>query len=585
MTPKYPERQKQRRAAAHPFFSPDAPPCALGELALVAVRTETHGPSLWHLRWGGRDTKRPDEGAALLIGAAEQGLRAAARSALKALPIAARADVVLRPTEAWAELVFDAGDVPIYTLDGRSFDLAFWMAVTSLALDLPVPHDIVASAVVSADGRLTGVEGVALKARFLASTVPCVGRFLVADADADAARAAVLGCDRPGPPLEIVSAPDVHAALLKVFGENYEAEVARRVEADDLGRVVDQSQRLFHAVVGGGAMSISWRGVEMLAAAIETRFSREPSGDHHAADAVWARLIARRHQGIAPHRSPPPASADAHHPRGLRRRLHAQRIQHARDAGDAELLEASLDAALREVPVVGDETTEDIHLLGALGRGLAAMGRLDEAARHLTRACELADALGEPAARARSLCELLRVSGLLGRADEVDALASRWVERDLSAMPVNDQGRAYLLLAQVHASVHLSRWAGAQERLHVIARGWQFAPGSADVRASAYRRLLQCLAAEGAVDHEAFDNGIAGFDQLDPTGASPLVTPFRCMAQLDAALIRDDQEAASAMAAAGAEDGVWATEYGWARRSFKGPEGGFPAHFAKAFGY
>ncbi|MEI7895288.1 MAG: hypothetical protein WCI05_19480, partial [Myxococcales bacterium] len=125
-----------------------------------------------------------------------------------------------------------------------------------------------------------------------------------------------------------------------------------------------------------------------------------------------------------------------------------------------------MDTLARTIEVVArqpqDRGTEDAILLGAIGRGFAAMGDYGEAERYLEDACVEWQALGQYHGASRSATELLRLRAL-GGAAEVDRTVDRWIAPLLADPRMGGVSRAFVYGELVRAYSLTGRLALVEE--------------------------------------------------------------------------------------------------------------------------
>jgi hypothetical protein len=335
--------------------------------------------------------------------------------------------------------------VRVNVLKGKSFDLAFALAMASRVTEVPLPGDFAASAVVDEHGRTWSVDGVEEKVGVVGSFAPRVKRFLVAKDQGPEARRAVENFD-----MEIVPVDSVGQAI-KLLLPDLEVNLLRKVVDPKSRREIVES--LFYLALGDRQVVNDWNPVERAAAVLleehesngkqhsfrkgslgERRFdftegSSKSTGrvvdDIRSIEEVRLRLefvraVAARHEGKVYASElfvPLPAPQEIFKLAQPWRIFYlAHLTQHAADIGkpDPERVLALID---RHVVEGNGAFQAHLKLLGAKGRLAAVMGLPEEALR-----CQIEAASGWIQRRDSSgislcLCECFRLSGVLGLDD------------------------------------------------------------------------------------------------------------------------------------------------------------------------
>ena len=374
------------------------------------------------------------------------------------LPLLASPDAVRRhPSWRARWLAGRQGPLPT-VLDGGSFGLAMGLAVVSSLVNQACPPHIVACAALGADGRLQPVDGLADKLGLLVDLPLPAGEpwtVLVHPsqvADASGAGAIVVPVQSLSEALEVVwGGAD---ALVALVATGWGSEESRERAAASLYRLVME----------GAPRVLRWSAV-----AKATEALLDLSGE----DAVWAadldiaRRIAHRHAGN------PLQIRIRDDLDGLRRplRLHllAHEVQSAAD-GCAADWEESLAVASEHVAAPNEEHAEDLMLLGAMGRALAAWGRYADAQGCLRRAVRGWLELGRELDASVALCELLRVVGVGGQLPDPEITgAVRLVRGDLR---VSHSSRSFLALAHGRALLQAGQTRAGIAELEGSAITW-----------------------------------------------------------------------------------------------------------------
>ncbi|MCC7536565.1 MAG: hypothetical protein IT379_10150 [Deltaproteobacteria bacterium] len=412
----WPTGEPAKGAAAGGAIDPGGP--SPGTVLLVSVEPAERR-SLWCARASFETRSRAEARDVTatrveLVGRAAEHARAAMEIAVRALPSMASVAPVSRRAHWCVELVAKEGRGRDRALDGDSFALALVLGAASLACELSVDRCWVALAALDKSERLAPVDGLADKLALVARWAPAVTRCLVAERQLGQAAALASRLDRP---LEPVGARDVGDAIAHVLGD-----VGSRVRLPPDPDEVRRRGRAFIRVAQLRACR-RWGPVVSLGALL----CSEPSvqeDEKLAADIDFATRIARRHANVATWIPWPPEDVLDRLPRPIRLSRIKHLVQTAADAGthDAELASYVERALGRIEPEPRERYPEDLEVLGACGRALAAIEQLSDARRHLRTAIDGWEELSQSHRGSRPLCELLRIAGLEGASDEVALL-------------------------------------------------------------------------------------------------------------------------------------------------------------------
>ena len=230
----------------------DAPPLlGPGEAALLSANPGggAEAAGLWRLRL------RAGFEPALRVPLDERpAWQAALAAARQAAPLQWRSARFLleRSAPPPAELV-DLLGPPQHVLRGASFGLSLLLAALSDLWDLPLPSDLSATAALEPDGLLAPVEGLPAKLSVLKQRAPGVVRLLVAEQDAESARAAALAAGNEE--LQIFPCRTTHEAVAHAFPD---------LEAHWLGRgssptaQAQAGDELFGLALGERDEALAW---------------------------------------------------------------------------------------------------------------------------------------------------------------------------------------------------------------------------------------------------------------------------------------------------------------------------------------
>ncbi len=494
-------------------IEPPAAP-APGEVLLVSVAAHEDRAALWRLGWmrAGAGEEVP------FAGDAHGSLVRACAIAPRVAPHLHSLGVLGRPPRGAAP-VFKRGPGADRTLAGESFGLPLLLAAVSALTDRPAPTRFAATAALRDDGSLEPVAGLPAKLALLADAALAVDTVLVADAQRDEAERIVRSLDRR---LAVISLRRAAEAVATVFPDALGDPPALWSEPARARAVTDA---LF-ALCRDGAAVPRWSAVERAAGWLVERL--EPATRWGLRARFAARVAARHALGAeVAMRWEDFVTPDIDQPR----QIAAHVVQAAADAGIDEL-PAYLDRA-RSLLAVEVVEPSALTLLGAVGRGLAALRRYDEAAVALAQATRAWLESSTPTEASYPLSEWLRVAALArgegAWARAVDAVAAypHDAPRDLGGLFVR------AALARGHGLRGDSRAALAA----LAGPAWRDAPpwlwrSTRRTRAQALEELGQREEAEAL--RRALDD--------DPDERAQVEAAF---ARLDATLARGDDPTAA----------------------------------------
>jgi tetratricopeptide (TPR) repeat protein len=424
-----------------------------GETPLLAVAGNQ--PSLWLLE--------PRPGRVEFIGSAKAALRVAEQRITRDLPLLF--DAATLP-ETWSARRLRTGEEQ--TLDGSSFGLSFCLAFASLMLAVPLSGDLVATAAVTADGDVEGVDehGLGLKLRLVHEWAPGIRRVLVAAENCEFAERVT---SELGATFEVVPVRSLQGALESAFSGLIEALEAK---FDNARKKEHAARRLFELVRDGSQTLLSWHGV---AASCRWLAERLPEDSDALREAEFAEAVARRHAGKE---LPCPVHLPwvEGMPRPLRLRVIAHLVEHSRfhSKDEREVIREFAEQQLASRPL--DDGPEDLTALGALGRSYAVFREYPAAERSLRRALRGWRQVGLIEQSSFALSEWLRILGLQGRIDDL---------RNLLGEPREDNADAAL-------SGYVTEFLAA--RISSLSRAFvRFALGRAFAQASAPAEALPFL--------------------------------------------------------------------------------------------
>ncbi len=498
------------------------PPPGIGEVLLVSVADKRE--ALWRLSWDAR--RRPD--GRPFRGDADRVLDEAAALATAVVPHL-HSLRMLGERPRGATQVFKRGSGADEALDGASFGLPMLLALCSRLTERVVPARFAASAVLRPDGTLGRVGGLDRKLALLADGALGVDTVLVAAEQLDEARELLVGRSW----LTAVGVATAHEAVDRVFVGAHEAPPSTWT-----GQRAAQVAADLMALCARGGEVRRWRAVERSARWVQAAVA--PGTLEHAR-ATFARQVAERHANGRGFEIPWDASLDAN--RDREKAAHV--VQAAADAGSASLA-PYLDraGALLRVPMEED----DLRLLGAIGRGRAAMRRYREASEALEEATTAWIERDRRDECSRPLAEWLRVAALAG--DPVSwQRAVQQGREHLDATEPSDIGGLFVRYALGRG---LCTRGDTVEALAVLdLAAWLAAP--AFLARSRARWRSRCLHALGRADEAAIERATIEA-ATDDDGGVAIEARF---VALDVALERDEScEAAVAAVRSASPQGI-----------------------------
>ncbi len=332
------------------------------------------------------------------------------------------------------------GGAAAHAVDGASFGVSFLLAHASRGMGIPVDPTLAASAVVREDGSLGPVEGLGLKIAALVSYAPNIRRLILCEQQEvpEAERAALTAGG-----ITVSRLPTALAVLDEAF-PTHDDWLLERWAADP-----EHAQRLaralFRELVDPKPYRVSFSAIGHTARLL---LAVPGIGATAAWEADVARVIADRHASAGAE-SIPPAPPEVHVPRRLRLMLLAHQVQAMNDRCDVDwqpTIERALETLRR-----GDEAyPADLMVLGAVGRCYAGWGRWDEARTCLVDAVVGWYAHDMHARASHALCELVRVEGVAGTTESLEA-ACAYAKAFHDDPRTSDDSRAFMVLAQLRA--------------------------------------------------------------------------------------------------------------------------------------
>jgi hypothetical protein len=338
-----------------------------------------------------------------------------------------------RSQVSWAiRRVHTAGET---VLEGESFGLSLSVAAAAYHLQLPSPSHLAAIGCVASDGTVLPVDGLRAKLSILHDWALGVTTVLTSAAQSEEAGALTREI---GASWRIVGVRSVGDAISCAF-PNWWTDLQSRW-ADDVPLLKQVAHDLHRLARDGSNQLLGWRALADVAEAVASRF---PSDDPARKEAQFAALVARRHEG---ERALLPVDGEwlASMRRPLRLRCLAHVVQSHGDCAD-ELDQGVIGEAIQALPKQPlDDSPDDLRLLGAVGRTLAAFFRYSEAEGMLTRAVRGWFELDRAPEASHSLCELLRVTSATQQHDPFRDTVSRYAQRVLGDPRAPEVSRGFV---------------------------------------------------------------------------------------------------------------------------------------------
>jgi len=445
------------------------PPLAPGVVLLVSAIDRRQG-SIW--RFG------PGAGGGHAATLSQESLRAvqlAARVVARALPLRWRREP--RPEDLGRAAIrvdraaFTNQVMPRESaLVGDSCGLAAFLALSSLALGVPVPAHVATSAALAPDGSggLQRVKYAGTKLRALEALAPRVTKLLVASEQ---------GLDFRPTRIEVVRVKTARQALDHVFEPG--AAARRFTSVHDPGEVIEH---LLDLTTASGVAFRDWRAVAEAArvalAAWEGALSEEQVARLHLVG-----MIASRH-AYGSWEAPIQAGWLELLPPHRRAVAISHLVQNTTDCGQPSVAVASALAA----PYLAGDGPMDLRIRGAWARLIALRGQEDRALELQAENAERFIEMGLVAEATYPLAEWLRLSGATARGEAFEA-ASRVAGRVERLGGMGYGGQPYVDLARGRAARALGGDDQARALLLPLALR-EVDPVPTSVQASALRILL-----------------------------------------------------------------------------------------------
>jgi hypothetical protein len=304
-------------------------------------------------------------------------------------------------------------------LEGESFGLSLCLAAAAYYLQLGSPSHVAAAACVASDGTVLPVDGLRDKLCVLHDWALGVTTVLTSAAQAAEAEAAA---GELGATWRIIGVRSVGEAIGHAF-PNWWTDLQSRWAGDR--PLLTQLVRDLHRLARDGSNQLlGWRALAEVAEGVACRL---PAGGPAWKEAQFAALIARRHEG-EPALIPLDEGWFSTMRRPLRLRCLAHVVQSHGDSAETLNVEV-MDEVIRALPQRSvDDSVDDLRLLGALGRTLAAFFCYEKAESLLRRAVQGWFELDRAPEASHALCELLRVVAVTNQRDEFPREVRIYVE-------------------------------------------------------------------------------------------------------------------------------------------------------------
>ncbi len=303
--------------------------------------------------------------------------------------------------EPRAQQMWKSGEGKDHALDGDSFGLAFVAAHVSLLAEIATRPTVCGMAAVDRDGALRTVSALDDKLRVVIEGGLGISTVVVAQSQYEEACSILARLSLElGRSVAVVGASSVDAALEHFFQRPLVEELALRWQNDELR--VRAIGALFDLALKGTPLVISWTAV---AKAAEILLGM-PGTPAQQSRAQVAHRIALRHAGDPNSRIPWDGEWLASLQGAARTRAIAHIVQSANDSCATDW-RADAERAAAYLPPYGEESTEQLELLGALGRAHAAWASDEQAWALLSRAVQGWFGSGNPERASFALSSLL----------------------------------------------------------------------------------------------------------------------------------------------------------------------------------
>jgi len=332
----------------------------------------------------------------------------------------------------------------IGVIDGRSFGLAFFLAIASKLFGISLPIDLAGFGWVSRDGSIKPVDDVALKTRALIEKAIAVKRLLVAKENYDEAQGAACGSS-----LEVIPLAHAKEALDKVFGDKPQKVLLKHLHSKSGKEAVVKN--LFDLTCNGIDAYIAWGAV---ANACDLVIKEARLDDRQRFEVGFAKAVAMRHKCNTGDMPLPDEALLKAYPLPVRLKVMAHLVQHCADTGSPQF--EQVEPMVGPMLVRGKEAfVEHLRLVGAWGRLLAVCGSPQKA---LDCECEAVQGfldLMEVSEVSRSLSFAFRLSGALE--DKKTFLRLKTLKDELLAFgAVDEVSQSFIEVAEKGALVRLN---------------------------------------------------------------------------------------------------------------------------------
>jgi hypothetical protein len=314
----------------------------------------------------------------------------------------------------------------------------------------------------------------------------------------------------------------VAEAVVVAFPNLWTDLLAHWSEPAKLTKVASDLHRLAR---DGSNRVLGWQGI---ADAAERVANQLPPESPAATDARFARLVALRHEG-----RDALLELDHAYLAGMRRPLRLRCLAHIvqSHADCAEVLDPAIEQAVAAMlpPDSRDDSGDDLRLLGALGRMLAAFFRYREADVALRRAVRGWFELDRIPEASHALSELLRVVALAGPIASFAGAVREHADSFLQDPRVDAVSRCFVIYSLGRGQSLLGHHGEARRLLADESCEWTLSPDH--LRAVRLRWLTRVFRAEGAADRA--EDCMRQLSQI--VGRAPELEVVAVLAQLDRA--------------------------------------------------
>jgi tetratricopeptide (TPR) repeat protein len=452
----WPADPELARLAREHDISP--PPSRVGETCLVSILDDD--ATLWLV------SPHPDvirDPRAELVGSAAFAAETAWNLALRDLPeLQTFIPAAQRPPWRTLELETTGPLLPEF-LDGNSLGLALFLASASMLINQPLPASQMALGAVSLKGEVEPVGGLREKLKVITACALGVTELLV---ETDQKPEVEELLDALGSKISVTPVAHlsdaVHAAFPELEREGFGGWRTKEAALETL-------RKLYQRVLGGPGLLLGWKAIAATAEKLEQVLDGD---DEEVWKAGFIRSVSLRNEGRYDQIIPWPSDEELRtFPIPIRLRIVAQALQSSTE-GCAPDLQAQASRAQGYIAPKLDRYEQDLVLLGAVGRALAAAGDFDEAIRTLREAIQGWSDIYKDDQTSFPLSELVRVLGMLGRKQELDQVLETFVNNFEAAHTDNPHSQAFVDFSVGRALIQCGRPKEGVARLDERRQAW-----------------------------------------------------------------------------------------------------------------